>query len=204
MTALRLISIPLVASALLVTGCADNRFRADVTRFHLNQPVARGAVVVQPANPAQANTLEFQSYAAAVSNKLRQVGFTPVSNLVSAEFVAVVDYGQTTRQGLATRSPVSIGIGGGTFGHNVGIGLGTTFGLGKSRGSDTQVNMLALQLKRRSDNSVIWEGRAIAEASEDSPNAPLAQALPKLADALLSNFPGPSGQTVRYNEPRRG
>lgn len=187
-----------VATALLATACAtSDRFAADVTRFHLNQPVARGTIVVQPMNPVDARSLEYRTYSAAVADQLRAAGFTPVSMLTQAELVAVVDYGQTTREGLARRSPVSIGIGGGTFGRNIGVGLGTTFGLGKGKSSDTNVNMLALQLKRRSDSSVVWEGRAISEARAGSANGDLGNAIPQLARALLTGYPGPSGRTVR-------
>lgn len=187
-----------VAAALMATACATNdRFAADVTRFHLNQPVARGAVFVTPLNPVDAQSLEFRTYSAAVADQLRAIGFTPVQSGAQAEMIAVIDYGQTTRQGLAERSPISIGIGGGTFGRHLGVGLGTTFGVGKGRSNDVAINMLALQLKRRSDQSVVWEGRAISEARAGSANASLGTAIPLLARALLTGYPGPSGRTVR-------
>lgn len=187
-----------VAASLLAAACAtSDRFAADVTRFHLNQPIARGAVFVTPLNPADAPSLEFRTYSAAVAEQLRAAGFSPVQSGAQAELVAVLDYGQTTREGLAQRSPISIGIGGGTFGRNIGVGLGTTFGLGKGRSNDVAINMLALQLKRRSDQSVVWEGRAISEARAGSANAALGTAIPQLARALLNGYPGPSGRTVR-------
>lgn len=191
-------ALPLALSAALLAGsCATSRTTADVTRFHLNQPIARSTVALQPADPARMPSLEFSTYAAAVADQLRAAGFTPVSDLAQAELVAVVDYGQTMREGLARSAPFSIGIGGGTFGRHVGVSGGVNVPVGKPRANRIAVNMLVLQLKRRSDNSVIWEGRAIAEAPGSSANAALATAVPKLASALLSDFPGPSGQTIR-------
>ena len=146
------LALPLALGAALLAGaCATGRTSADVTRFHLNQPIARASVALQPADPARASGLEFASYAAAVAERLRAAGFTTVDNPSQAELIAIVDYGQTTREGLQRRSPVSIGIGGGTFGRHVGIGGGISLPVGKAKPNRTAINMLALQLKRRSD-----------------------------------------------------
>lgn len=184
--------------ALVVSACAGTRSGVDVTRFHLNQPLAPGSVFLEPAAGAPGASLEFQTYAAAVGDRLRQLGYTVVPTLGQAELVASVTYGQMTRQGIDSGSPFRIGIGGGTFGDNVGVGLGTSIGVGSSKSRDVNVNMLAVQLKRRSDNSVIWEGRATSEAREGSRYGSLSDAVPMLATALFQNFPGPSGQTTRY------
>lgn len=198
----RLLPASMLAVSLVLGACASDRFGADVSRFHLGQPLARGTVYLEPADPSVAQGLEYRTYEAAVEERLRALGFTPVDTLAKAELVGVIGYGQTTREGLASRPPVTIGIGGGTFGGNVGVGLGGSFGVGGSRGNEVNVNALTLRLRRRSDNTTIWEGRAVAEAREGSEYAALSEAVPVLADALLSNFPGPSGETVRYTPPR--
>src|SRR3546814_12129641 len=96
----------------------------------------------------------------------------------------------------------SIGVVGGTYGGGLGIGLGTSFGLGKGKSRDITVTTLAVQLKRASDEAVIWEGRAIGRTESDA--AP-ADEIGRLADALFRDFPGPSGQTVevKRSEGRR-
>lgn len=198
MRSARLKPLPIVMLALLAAGCADNRFRADVTRFHLGQPIARSTVALQPADARAASSLEYRTYAAAVAGKMREIGFTPVDNVAQAELIGVLSYAQTTRAGLPQRSPVSIGIGGGSWGSNVGVSIGTSLGLGGGKSGDVNVNTLSLQLKRRSDNSVIWEGRAVSEAREDKANATLGAAVPQLADVLFRDFPGKSGTTQRY------
>jgi hypothetical protein len=49
---------------------------------------------------------------------------------------------------------------------------------------------------RRSDNLVIWEGRATQSADAKSPAAQPGIAASKLAEALFTDFPGDSGKTV--------
>lgn len=192
-----LLRVAALASAALLASCASTRQSADVTRFHLGQQIARSSVFVTPANPAQAASLEFRTYAVAVGDELRQLGFAPAASLAQAELVGVLDVGQTTRESLSRGSGLSVGIGGGTFGRNVGIGGGVTIPIGERKPNDIAVSMLSFQLKRRSDNSVIWEGRAMTEGRAGSPAGALGTVVPTLADALFRDFPGPSGQTVR-------
>lgn len=188
----------LVAATALVASCAGpGAQRADVTRFHLGQPVARSTVFVTSANPAEDSSLEFRTYAAAVTEELRQAGFTPVPSLQQAEIAAVLRAGQSTREALAGGSGLSVGIGGGTFGRNVGVGGSLNIPVGERRPNEIAVSAIELQLKRRSDNSVMWEGRAMTEARAGRPGSALSAVVPALADALLRDFPGPSGQTVR-------
>lgn len=187
-----------VAATALVAACSTSGSnRADVTRFHLGQPVARSTVFVTPVNPADAASLEFRSYAGAVTEALRRTGFTPTPALAQAEITAVFGAQQTTREALSNGSGLSVGIGGGTFGRNVGLGGSINIPVGERRPNEIVVSMIELQLKRRSDNSVIWEGRAMTEARSGSANASLGTVVPALTDALLRDFPGPSGQTVR-------
>lgn len=191
--------LPLLALALLA-GCASNQFAADVTRFHMTAPESRGPVFIEPADAAVAGTLEYQNYAGAVAAALRKTGFEIADTRTAAAIFGTISYGQATREEAAKRSPFTIGIGGGSIGRNVGVGVGTTFGVGEKKGGEINVNTLALQLKR-ADGTVVWEGRAISEASSDSTYGPLSSAVPELANALLRDFPGTSGQTVRYKKP---
>lgn len=190
-------ALVLTAFALLA-ACTTNRFEADVTRFHMTQPGLRGSIYLEPLDKAAAGTLEFQNYAAAVNTELAEHGFSLASSREGAEYIGVLAYGQTTREGVGGGSPITIGIGGGTFGKNVGVGLGTSYGIGEKKTKETAINMLALKIERTSDKSVLWEGRAVAEAGSTTRYGPLAAAVPALADALLRDFPGTSGQTVTY------
>lgn len=173
----------------------------DVTRFHLGQPLARGQISVEAFDQADVNSIEFRSYAAAVERQLAALGWTIVgsaqgSNRLS-EQVALVDVQQGSREALARRSPVSIGVGGGTGGFRSGVGGGVNFGLGGGRGGELVGTLLEVRIKRRSEGTVFWEGRASLEARAGAPEAQRTVAVERLAGALFRDFPGESGRTIR-------
>jgi hypothetical protein len=107
-----------------------------------------------------------------------------------------VDVQQGSRAALAQRSPVSIGIGGSTGGWRSGIGGGVSFGLGGGGSREIVGTRLEVSLRRRSDQSVFWEGRAETEARAGMPQAHSQQAVERLAEALFRDFPGESGRTI--------
>lgn len=190
----RSLRLSVLAFTTLVAACTTAVPPAQVTRFHLNQPFARGAITLRPLDAAKADTLEFRSQAAAVSGELTRLGFNVVPVLDKAEQIATIDVARGVRpSALPARSPVTIGIGGGSFGGNVGIGIGTSFGVGKKRSNDVAVTTLSVQIKRASDESVVWEGRA--QGKSDSAVSPDDE-VRRLASALFRDFPGPSGKTV--------
>lgn len=185
----------LFGSALALAACAAQRPETRVTRFHLGQPIARGEIAVEPRDRA-AQGLEFQAYAAAVASELARQGFTLAPGVAKSELVAAVDASRGTRAMYQERSPVSVGIGGGSFGGNVGIGGGVSFPIGKGKTREIIGTELAVQIKRRSDGTVIWEGRAMTEARSGTPYAEPSAAAAKLAAALFQGFPGESGRTI--------
>jgi len=186
----------LLGSALALAGCAAQAPETRVTRFHLGQPIARGEIAVEPRDPAAAKGLESQAYAAAVASELARQGFTLAPGVAKSELVAIVDASRGTRAMYQERSPVSVGIGGGSFGGNVGIGGGVSFPIGKGKTREIIGTELAVQIKRRSDGTVIWEGRAMMEARSGTPYAEPSAAAAKLAAALFQGFPGESGRTI--------
>ena len=187
--------VTLLGLSLGLAACASG-IAADVTRFHLGQPLVRGsiAVVAPAAGPA---SLEARTYADAVATQLAALGFRPVDAVGQAELTAAVEFRQEVRSGGSRGSGFSIGIGGGTSSGGIGIGGGVTIPIGKAKPIDIAVSTLSLQIKRRADATVLWEGRAVSESLSSSPAASPGQVAPRLAAALLSGFPGPSGQTVR-------
>lgn len=181
-----------------LAGCATtNKPTANVTRFHLGQPIARGQIAVETVDPRMAEGLEFRSYRAAVERQLTRLGWSVVQTVGQSEQVALIDVQRGTREMLDQRGPVSVGVGGSTGGWGSGVGVGVGFNLGGGGSRERIGTMLFVRIKRRSDGTVFWEGRAVTEARGDSPEADPAAAVDRLAEALFRDFPGESGRTIR-------
>lgn len=183
--------VPALA-ALLVAACAGGPAGVEVTRFHLSQPLTGQSIAVVAPEDVDASSLEFTSRAAVIAAELARAGFQPVPAGQAAALRATVRLETSSREEQRS-SPVSIGIGGGTGGRNVGIGGGMSFPVGGNRTRTVTEATLSLQIRRSADGTVQWEGRA----SETVQGANINAAVPRLARAMLSDFPGPSGQTVR-------
>jgi len=180
----------------LLAGCTAQTPVAEVTRFHLNQPIAPGSIAIEPRDPAQGASLEFESYAGSIARELKTRGFSIAPDVSRSDLVAVVGVERMTRQTGPARSAFSIGLGGGSFGSGGGVGGGISFPVGKKTVPEATRTSLFVQLKRRSDGSVIWEGRAQMEARAGTPYAAPAAAVDKLAAAMFKDFPGESGRTI--------
>lgn len=197
--ALSLLAAP-VAGALALAGCATGSTGIDVKRFHLDAPIARDTIAVIAATPAETASLEFGTYAGAVANELRAAGFTPAPFGPQVAYVATVTISQNVAVGPRRQSPLSVGIGGGGFsggrhGGGIGLGGGVSFPVGKSSPNAVELDRLSIQIKRRSDSSLIWEGSATTTIDTRSKQSSLANAVPAMARALLAGFPGVSGRS---------
>ena len=195
----------LAAAGLGLAGCATTAGTppAEAIRYHLGQPIARGTVAVQPLQTTAGvpPSLEYRAYAAAVEAELLRNGYTRAAPGATPEYVATVAFRRGVEQGPPRRSPVSIGIGGGGFsggrrGGGVGLGGGVDFPIGGGRSRDLVVSELAVTIKRRADQSPIWEGNARAGADVRSSDAQTDALAARLARALFTGFPGESGRTI--------
>ncbi|GGE16926.1 hypothetical protein GCM10011529_24220 [Polymorphobacter glacialis] len=191
-----------LAAGLAIAACTTGPAPTEVTRFHLGTPIPKDSIMLVPPAGTAAFGLEQQAYAAAVGNELAAAGFRPVINDPRSAYIGVLKVTQEVRPGLPKPSPFRIGIGGGTGGYSGGVGGGVSLPVGGSRTGDVRVNEVSLQIKRRSDETMIWEGRATNAAPADVPASNLATAVPGLAKALMANFPGASGQTVQVKSPK--
>jgi hypothetical protein len=189
---MRILSV--FALALVAAGCAAPIPPVTVTRFNNGQPQQFGPVGVVAAQGQDGQGLEFRTYAAAVMRELVRVGFAETG--ATESWIAEVDVWQGSRTDAARQSPFSVGIGGGSFGRNVGIGVGTSFPIGSARAREIMVTRLSVRIKRKADDVVVWEGRAQTEARLGAPAAQPGLAADKLARALFTGFPGKSGETI--------
>ncbi|WP_066968016.1 DUF4136 domain-containing protein [Rhizorhabdus dicambivorans] len=192
----------LIGTALALAGCQSAMPETRVTRFHLGQPIAPGEVAVEPRDPTLAKDLEFQSYARIVQGELARVGFGLAPDLPRSELVAVTEVRRSWRPaGSAGGSSVSIGLGTGSGGGwhggtSVGVGGAVSFPIGKPKQRMDVLTQLSVQLKRRSEGTVIWEGRAESAVRDGTPAASPEAAVARLAAALFQGFPGRSGETI--------
>ncbi|MBB4608226.1 DUF4136 domain-containing protein [Sphingomonas yabuuchiae] len=194
----------LAAAAGTLVACSTTGGRlppTEVIRYHLGQPIARGTIRVEPLSATGPASIEFKTYAAAVETALLRNGYSLAQGDAQPDFIATVNFTRANRLGPPRPSPFSIGLGGGSFsggrGGGVGLGGGLSFPIGKSQPQEIIGTELSVQIKRRVDQSPIWEGSArnIAPVQALAKLDAQAQAA-KLADALFTKFPGESGRTI--------
>ena len=182
-------SAPLLLVAGLAACASGGGGRAagggiEVARFHLGQPVARAQIAIEPFDKADANRPEFPAYAAAVGRQLTRLGWTVVPTSGQSEQIALVDVEQGSREAVAALSAARIGR-----------GVSATVPVGTS--ANVTATLLEVAVRRRSDATVFWEGRAVGEALTGSPEARREAAVERLAEALFRDFPGESGRSIR-------
>ena len=194
----------LAAAAGTLAACSTTGGRlppTEVIRYHLGEPIARGTIRVEPLSNTGPASIEFKTYAAAVETALLRNGYSLPQGDAQPDYIATVSFTRANRLGPPRPSPFSIGLGGGSFSGNrgggVGLGGGLSFPIGKSRPQEIIGTELSVQIKRRMDQSPIWEGSArnIAPVETLAKIDAQAQAA-KLVDALFTKFPGESGRTI--------
>ncbi len=193
-----------LGAGLALAGCeTTGGGPVQVTRFHLAQPIASGSFSIEsvpmagPGSPLAPSSLELGAYGDIVAQELSHYGFTRAGSPANSELTVSVMTDRGTRPDPRPGSSVSFGIGGASFGRHSGFGgdVGTTVPLGSRERFIVGTRMM-IQIKRHSDGTVIWEGRAMTEAKGQSADASPQAAVAKLAHALFLGFPGESGRTI--------
>ena len=156
----------------------------DVARFHLGEPVARAQIAIEPYDRADSARPDYPAVAAAVERQLTRLGWTVVRTVGQSEQVALVDLTQGSREAVAAQTSARIGRG---------------IAPSPARGSSAGIvaSLLEVGIKRRSDGTLFWEGRAVGEARSGAAEAVPAAAAERLATGLFRDFPGESGRTIR-------
>jgi len=192
------IALPILASlgALTLAGCATTQ-PVEVTRFHLDQPLGRGSIDVQPLAAAGPASLEFKTYAAAVQGELLRVGYSAAAPGATAQYLATVNFMRTSRGMIDEGPPVTLGLGVGGFGRHVGGGAEGGIGIGKHRRKELIASQLSVRITDRATGSTVWEGRAEMDGAVGERQADPAATAARLAHALFQGFPGESGRTIK-------
>ncbi|MEE4288091.1 MAG: DUF4136 domain-containing protein [Erythrobacter sp.] len=192
------------AAALGLAACATP-FKADVSRFSAPLPAPQGQTfAVVPEDPALAGGLEFALYADAVGRELAQLGYSRAATPEAADMLVRFDYGvDNGRERIRTRPGVG-GVGGfgpwgpwggwrGGFG---GWGYGFNdpfFGGPDVRSYTIYTGEIDLKIDNAKTGERLFEGRAESVSRSNR----LQTIVPNLVDALFTDFPGNSGETLR-------
>ena len=193
MTRLTMALVTLACAAL--AGCVTPIGPVQVTRFHAADvsPLGKGAIAVEPAPGSDGNSLEWQTYRAAVMRQLVLLGYSEASPGTGAQ-VAYLKLSRRTFEPQRS-SPVSVGMGGSTGTYGSGVGLGIGLNLSPKPAAEIATD-LAVAIKDRASAITLWEGRASFTVSSKSPLAATALGAPKMSEALFQGFPGTSGATI--------
>ena len=207
-------ALPALAAAALLAGCAST-FDARVSTFHRFAPDTERTYAFAPT-AAQRDSLEYRDYEARLRAALAQAGFRETANpaLRVAFDWSVSDSVRTVVRSAPVFTPsLSLGYGFGAFGGGfggLGLGFGYPFGYpywGPGYVSVPQAERAAEHRLRiemtgaRPPHERVYEASAVGEATA----ADMPAVLPLLAQALLRDFPGTSGQSrvIRVELPRQ-
>jgi hypothetical protein len=198
---------------LLIAGCAQP-FEAKVARFQ-SLPAPQGQTfAIEPVNVRNEGGLEFATYAQQVAERLGAYGYRPAAPGDKAALTVQLDYGvdHGIQKTVSTPEP-GFGYGGfGGFGGYGGRGYGyprrwgygSAFYYGWDGGYDPFFNsqridtytiytsFMAMTIVKP-DGQHVFEGKARARSLDDS----LTNLVPKLIEAMFTNFPGQSGEEVK-------
>lgn len=215
---LKLASVPLLLAGL--AACATP-FRADVSRFQTQLPAPAGQTFAVVADdPALAGGLEFSQYADFVEAEMQQLGYTQAASPESADLLVRFDYGVGPgRERIRSTGfrdpfydpwhgyrivhrPVVVKT---SEGKRIAYVPTRTWGYGFhdpwfNRGPDitsytVYTSGIDLTIDRAADGERLFEGNAQAVSTSNR----LQYLVPNLVDAMFTDFPGNSGETVRIS-----
>jgi len=208
----------LAAAAVLLMALAAcaTPFKADVSRFATQLPAPQGqSFAIVADDPKLAGGLEFSQYASLVRDRMAKLGYTPVEDPAKATLVVRFDYGvdngrervRSTGMGPGAYGPWGPWGGYGGFygrrfgGWGGGLGWGGPWRYGwydpffdnSIQSYTIYTSGIDLKIDRAADGQRLFEGKAEAVSTSNR----LQYVVPNLVEAMFTNFPGNSGETVR-------
>lgn len=199
------IALPLALVAGLAACSTTPAFKADVSRFAVPLPAPAGqtfAVVAE--DPKLAGGLEFATYANAVAAEMQELGYARAASPETADMLVRFDYRVDGGRERVRTDLNGAGFAGGPWGRwgAWGGGFGP-WGLGFNdpwlgggpnvRSYTIYTSAIDLKIDRRADGQRLFEGKAEAVSRTNR----LPRLVPNLVDALFTDFPGNTGETVR-------
>jgi len=220
----KLLALAAPAALMALSACATG-LPTQVSRFQA-MPVPQGQTfAIQAADPRNQGGIEFSQYADLVRRHLSAQGYVQAPTPQSASFIVSLDYGVDNGQTKVVSRPGAFsrfgygGFGYGGFGyspfysrfgyygrHRSPFYYGwndpfwySPFGYGYNDIDSYTVytSYLDMDIRRTGDGQMLFEGTAKARSRTDD----LQVLVPNLVEAMFTNFPGRSGETVRITVP---
>lgn len=210
---LKLASVPLILAGL---AACTTPFRADVSRFQtqLPAPGAGESYFVVADDPALAGGLEFAQYAGAVEAQMNRLGYAEAASPEAASLLVRFDYGvdegrekvRSTgfadpyysswygfhrpfyRSSFGYYRPRS-------FGRSWGYGFYDPWFDGGYESYTVYTSGIDMKIDRAATGERLFEGKAQAVSTSNR----LQYLVPNLVEAMFTDFPGNSGETVRIS-----
>lgn len=219
---LKLASVPMILAGL--AACATP-FKADVSRFQTQLPAPEGETFAVVADdPALAGGLEFAQYADLVEAQMERLGYAEAATPEDATLLVRFDYGvdngrervrstgfydpfyspwygyraspfyrsgryYRTRSGRIVYRPSY-------YGSRWGYGFyDPWFGSPEVRSYTVYTSGIDMKIDRAATGERLFEGKAQALSTSNR----LQYLVPNLVEAMFTDFPGNSGETVRIS-----
>lgn len=188
-----------------LAACATP-FKADVSRFAAQLPAPQGeSFAVVAEDPELAGGLEFSMYADLVAEELTELGYVRAESPSEASLLVRFDYEVDNGRERVRTSNVGVGPafgpwgGWGGFG---GFGFGRGWGFGfydpwlagpQVRSYTVYTSGIDLKIDSTATGERLFEGQAQAVSRSNR----LQTLVPNLVEAIFTDFPGNSGETLR-------
>lgn len=212
----RLLTLAAPAALLALSACATG-FPAQVSRFQA-MPAPQGqSFIIQPADSKDRGGLEFAQYAGLVRQHLLAQGYSEAPSAQAASLIVSLDYGVDRGQRRIASAPPLYTHDGFGWRHPFYRPYYSRYGYRGYRRSPfywgwndpfaygnygyetyTVYNaFLDMDIRRAADGQAVFEGIAKARSGTNE----LPAIVPNLVEAMFTNFPGRSGETVRITVP---
>ncbi|HNJ47430.1 MAG: DUF4136 domain-containing protein [Novosphingobium sp.] len=203
----------LVPLLLAVLAACATPFNAKVQRFQSQLPAPAGqSFFVVADDPALAGGIEFSQYASLVAARMHGLGYAPAADAASADLIVRFDYGvdkgRDRIRSTGLRDPFwdpwygysRVGYWGSRRGYwrpgsAWGFGWYDPWFDGGYESYTVYTSGISMKIDRRADGQRLFEGKAEAVSTSNR----LPYLVPNLVEAMFTNFPGNSGETVRIS-----
>ena len=191
------------AAAMGLAACATP-FKADVSRFAAELPAPQGqSFAVVAEDPKLAGGIEFGLYANNVAAELTELGYVQASGPQAADLLVRFDYGVDNGRERVRTTNAGFGAAGfGPWGGFGGFGFRRAYAFGfydpwlagpNVRSYTVFTGDVDVKIDNAKTGERLFEGRAESVSRSNK----LQTIVPNLVDALFTDFPGNSGETLR-------